>query len=109
MGFVERLRAASAAEKWASRLRFPGVPVDVANASKKALVSAFVSGWEASATHPLDLSRAFAEFATRFMSAFPVEVRRNPATEAALAGLERAFSAGWTAAERRRFGVEAAT
>lgn len=107
LGFVERLRATSAGEKWASKLTFPGVTVKAANGAHRAMVNAYVRGWAAARDAGVVETTAFEEFAAEFIAALPEEVREHDATNQSLWGLGAAFRAGWHASKRRELGMSA--
>ena len=106
LGFVEKMRAASAAERWVARVRFPGVSVEAANGARKMLVATFVRGWSDNVGSGLAEASAFAEFSKTFLASLPEETRNHPCTAGTMQGLEVAFRAGWGAAERRRLGIK---
>ena len=105
MGFVERMRAKAAAERWVANVRFPGISVEAANGARKALVGTFVHGWESFSESPFDVKTEFESFSAKFLASLPEEGRNHPKLEQTLRGLEGAFRAGWSAAMTRTFGV----
>ena len=106
LGFIERMRATSAAERWVSHVKFPGVSLESANEASKLLVQTFVRGWTSNVeSETLGVRAVFIAFSSGFVASLPSEVRDHPEITHTMKGLETAFYAGWGASARRRLGV----
>ena len=99
--FVERMRATSAAERWVSHVKFPGVSLESANEASKLLVATFVRGWTDQTLSPFTEKEGFETFSEEFVKSLPTEAVGQPSLSATMRGLETAFRAGWSASQRR--------